>query len=891
MSAKKKLDISPRAFHLFIGILLSLFSLVLIVDMGVVSRALSFPFKYVFGLGAYLIYLILLINGFCYIFLDHRLIFKRKIRNPAIVIFFIAFLVLASLIATKDSSQIILGSGNGTDGTHNFFHEFNERFFDNSNNGYFYRGFVSSLTLTTTKLGGGILGFSLTAIINLLGTTVTYIISISFLVIGVLLFFLPTIIGVIKSQMEKQGLAVGEDEEKTAVKTAPKKSESKPKKKKTPQRVSNIDVISTASSLPEEERSTQNRTEVSTSIYSSSESATYDSSYYQPNGAFVPARFITSTDPNSAEEVAATPRVERSITSSVPTTSAPREVVVEEEPQVVESKPSTPRVEQMDLFEEEEEVDTSLAATQHVHNEPVAVPKDPISLIPDASPRLKFIPPSADELLNDYEDNEEEREQNVAVAEQRRLVINKTFESFGVGARCVSYTIGPAVTRFNIEYDYNVSVNQVKRVVSDIAVRLGGETGTRFEQIVAGQAYSGLEVPNPYTTSVPFKEVVKGLPDPVKHASAVGFGKNISGDVITADFVTFPHMLLAGTTGSGKSVFIHSLIMTLIMRNSPDDLKLVLIDPKQVEMNMYEDLSHLLTPIIGNAEKARTVMNKLCDEMERRNGIFKPVRVTNIKSYNEWAEKNNKERLPYIFVIFDEYADCHDVCKDIEIPIRRLAQKARSAGIHILLATQRPSVDVVTGTLKGNLPTHVALLTASATDSMVILGEGGAETLLGRGDMLIQVPGFSRGGSIRVQSPYVADDEIKRVVEYLVTNYPVKYDPQYDIEEEAASAASSISATMSASNDSNEDELYAAVKEWAMSQDYASMSRIQREFSIGFNRAGRLFKRLQDDGIVASKPDTASSAKGCRVLVKSDKFGDGSSENNDEVEEIIDTAE
>lgn len=882
MRTKKKLNISPRAFHLFIGIFLIALGVVLSINMGVVGRALSFPFLYLFGVGAYFIYLLFFVYGFCYIFLDSPLKVKRFIRVPAVIIAFIAFLALTTLIITEKDLLLVLGSGANSEGTaQNFFNGFNKVIFGAKTlrgEGYFGDGFLD--IFQSNHFGGGILGYLFVALFNMIGKVAGYAITISTLILALLIFLLPTIILIIKKQMARQGVPVGDDEEVSESLTKKvKKKKQEPKKPNN--RITNIDVISSASEIPDEPQPS-NSIETTTSGFTS-EAPGYDSSYYQPNGTFVPARFRTSTEPAVVEEVAPVPEA-KPVASEVERRR--EEPVMGETPVVA---PATPKVEQMDLFEDEiiDEEDTSLAATEHVYSEPVAVPKDPLAAIPDATPRLKFIPPSLD-LLNDYEENEEEKEKNIEVANQRVIVINKTFESFGVGAKCVSYTIGPSVTRFNIEYDFNVSVNQVKRVVSDIALRLGGETGTRFEQIVAGQAYSGLEVPNPFTTTVPFKEVLSGLPDPVKHPSAVGFGKNISGNVITADFVTFPHMLLAGTTGSGKSIFIHSLIMTLIMRNSPDDLKLVLIDPKQVEMNMYDGLPHLLTPIIGQAEKARTVMNKLCDEMERRNGMFKPVRVTNIKAYNEWADKNGKQKLPYIFVVFDEYADCHDVCKDIELPVRRLAQKARSAGIHILLATQRPSVDVVTGTLKGNLPTHVALLTASSTDSTVILGEGGAETLLGRGDMLIQVPGFSRGGSIRVQSPFVADGEINAVVTYLIDNYPCKYDPEYDIEEEAASTAQAITSNIPNSADANEDELYEAVKEWAMSQDYASMSRIQREFSIGFNRAGRLFKRLQDEGIVAAKPDSASSAKGCRVLVKANKF---SGDDDSSTEEEINTAD
>ena len=594
MPSKKKLEISKRSFTLFIGILLCLFSIMLILNVGYVARAISFPFLYVFGFGAYLLYLLFFINGFCLIFLDHPLLFRRKIRIPGLLFAFLGIIILITIIATKNDPLLVLGSGGSNQ--RNFFNAFNDVVFKNINGGYFKEGFLD--VFSSNHFGGGIFGYLLTALLNQLGQVTGYIVSITLIVIGVLLILLPTVLLIVKTQMEKQGLPVKEDEElKGSKKPSPKK---KPRRnnKNDDNRITNIDIISSASELDEED----NHSNTSSSVFISSDSPNnYDNpSYYQSNGTFIPARFITSMDipdnshPEPSEPVKETPVVpvlneekNNPYAPHIDETPIIKDEIFEEAP----VNPAPSKVEQMNLFESEAEPDTSLAATQQTYSEPVAIPKDPLSIIPDASPRLKFVPPSL-ELLNDYEQDESKMEENIKVAEQRVIVINKTFEHFKVGARCIGYTIGPSVTRFNIEYDYNVSITAVKRIIPDVAMRLGGLTSARFEQIVAGETFSGLEVPNPHTITVSFKGILQELPDASKNPSAVGFGKNISGKTIYSDFVGFPHMLLAGTTGSGKSIFIHSLIMTFIMRNSPDDLKLVLIDPKQVEMNMYEGLPH-----------------------------------------------------------------------------------------------------------------------------------------------------------------------------------------------------------------------------------------------------------------------------------------------------------
>ena len=461
-------------------------------------------------------------------------------------------------------------------------------------------------------------------------------------------------------------------------------------------------------------------------------------------------------------------------------------------------------------------------------------------------------------------------------------MINSIFQDFGIGATCVGYVVGPSVTNFKIKYESNVTVKSVNNIIQDISVRLGG-VAARFEGIVEGTHYSGIEVSNIVSTPVSFKEVYENLPDSKKKPLAVGFGKNIEGHIISADFAEFPHVLVAGTTGSGKSIFIHSIICTLIMRNSPDDLKLVLIDPKQVEMASYRDIPHLLCPVITDTKKAKGLMDKLVAEMNDRYALFEENVVRSITEYNELAAESGKEKLPYIVVIIDEYADLVQVCKDISAPVVSIAQKARAAGIHMLISTQRPSTDVITGVIKGNLPTRVALSVSSPVDSTTVLGVGGAETLCGKGDMLVSSPLVSRVGPVRLQGCYIKPKEMRYIIGYLKEHYPVEYDPKYlNLEEEATKDGEDFvnSPAFSFDGDEDEEKKYRSVKEWVMSNKYMSMSRIQRECGVGFNRAGRFFKRLQDEGVIGTEPD---GNKGCPVLTNDAYYDNDSVVTSDEL--------
>ena len=480
---------------------------------------------------------------------------------------------------------------------------------------------------------------------------------------------------------------------------------------------------------------------------------------------------------------------------------------------------------------------------------------------PRANLVKNYIFPSID--LLETSKNEDTTAANEESCKERTEIINKALANYKVGAEVISHVVGPSVTRYDLQTNDDVSVNSVKNYITDLQVRLGGVM-MRFEAIVAGKSTSGLEIPNKHRINVSLKEVLESMPIDQKHKLLVPFGKSISGDVLFADLADFPHMLVAGTTGSGKSIFVHATIVSLIMRCKPEELKLVMVDPKKVEMSYYEDIPHLLCPVISDVSKTLLCFNKLVDEMERRYNLFQANRVRDIKGFNAYAKTKDLQPLPYIVVFIDEYADLIESCKELRTPVVRLVQKARAAGIHLVIATQRPSVNVIDGVIKGNVSTRVALMCASSVDSMTVIGEGGAEKLLGNGDMLIDCPLISRAYKPRVQGCFVSETEILRVCDFLREHYQPQFDPAFmnlqPVVEEKSFDEPEVQKIDKAQTD---EEAYQKIKQDATHREYFSISYITRTYGMGYSRAGKMFTRLQKEGIVAASGD----ARGCKVLV------------------------
>lgn len=435
--------------------------------------------------------------------------------------------------------------------------------------------------------------------------------------------------------------------------------------------------------------------------------------------------------------------------------------------------------------------------------------------------------------------------------ERNKKVLDETFANFGVDARVVNANLGPAVTKYEIQPGKGVKVNKVVSLADDIALALAAKD-IRMEAPIPGKNLIGLEVPNAEVSMVSFREVVEASYKSRQKLLEVPLGKNISGQIELADLSKMPHLLIAGATGSGKSVGINTIITSLLLKAKPNEVKLMMIDPKMVELSIYNEIPHMLTPVVTKPKKAAQALNKVVQEMERRYELFAASGTRNMAGYNEFVKKKNEttdesyQSLPYIVVIVDELADLMMVAsKDVEAAITRLAQMARAAGIHMILATQRPSVDVITGTIKANVPSRIAFAVSSGTDSRTILDSNGAEKLLGRGDMLFLPMGANKPS--RVQGAYITDEEVQAVVDFVTDQQEANYVEEMIPDDKPNQAA-----------EEPDDELYAEAVQLVVDMQTASASYLQRRFRIGYNRAARLIDDMEARGVVGpsegSKP-------------------------------------
>ena len=444
---------------------------------------------------------------------------------------------------------------------------------------------------------------------------------------------------------------------------------------------------------------------------------------------------------------------------------------------------------------------------------------------------------------------------NKISAEKRLEKINELFQEFKIGATAISYTIGPSCTRYNVKMNPGVKVNVLSSIQNELAIRLEGNKTVRLELVVEGRDTSSIEVGNAKASSVSYYECFKTLPSKVteKDRLLVPLGKGIEGNVVTVSLDELPHLLVAGTTGSGKSVFINSIITTLLMRNKPDELKLMLIDPKKVEFSKFADLPHLLCPVISEALDGKNALKKLVEEMERRYTLF----LTNgkgsskLSEYNDLAESYGYEKLPNIVMICDEFSDfMSEHGKEIEPLIKRLAQKARACGIYLIICTQRPSVNVITGDIKAVIPSRIGLLVPQVNDSRTILDEGGAESLLGYGDMLCRIP--RHNSLVRVQGANIQNSEIIAICNFIRNQSQVEYDDNFtnlNVMEDYGMVAS-----FDGINRREKDVLHETVKRYVIENQIASTSKLQSAFGIGYGRADHILNCLQDEGVLGKAP-------------------------------------
>ncbi|MGG5178152.1 DNA translocase FtsK [Bacillus sp. MM09(2025)] len=430
--------------------------------------------------------------------------------------------------------------------------------------------------------------------------------------------------------------------------------------------------------------------------------------------------------------------------------------------------------------------------------------------------------------------------------------LEKTFQSFGVKAKVTQVHLGPAVTKYEVYPDVGVKVSKIVNLSDDLALALAAKD-IRIEAPIPGKSAIGIEVPNAEIAMVSLKEVLESKQNDRPNAKLlIGLGRNISGEAVLAEMNKMPHLLVAGSTGSGKSVCINGIITSILMRAKPHEVKMMMIDPKMVELNVYNGIPHLLAPVVTDPKKASQALKKVVSEMERRYELFSHTGTRNIEGYNDYIKRMNQSEeakqpeLPYIVVIVDELADLMMVASsDVEDSITRLSQMARAAGIHLIIATQRPSVDVITGVIKANIPSRIAFSVSSQTDSRTILDMGGAEKLLGRGDMLFLPVGANK--PVRVQGAFLSDEEVEHVVDHVITQQKAQYQEEMIPTEETQDQLTAV-----------DDDLYDEAVELIIGMQTASVSMLQRRFRIGYTRAARLIDAMEERGVVGpyegSKP-------------------------------------
>ena len=480
----------------------------------------------------------------------------------------------------------------------------------------------------------------------------------------------------------------------------------------------------------------------------------------------------------------------------------------------------------------------------------------------EVKPNTNYRLPSINLLKTVKNVNSKENEQ---VAKENIQKLEEVLKVFEVSGKIVQVNIGPTVTQYELDLKAGTKVNKLLGIQREIALAMAAKD-VRIQAPIPGKNTIGIELPNKVNASVSFKEVLSSMPEVnEKTLLAVGLGKDIMGKVKWCEINATPHLLVAGSTGSGKSVCINCIIASILMRTKPDQVKLVLVDPKKVEFSMYEGVPHLLSPVVTDPKKASIALKNIVLEMERRYELLEHTKNKNIVGYNKFCETHPEyQKLPYIVVIIDELADLMLVAaKEVEDSIMRITQMARAAGIHLIVATQRPSTDIITGVVKANIPSRISFAVSSQIDSRTILDMGGAEKLLGKGDMLFLPMGESI--PMRVQGAFVSEEEIEKLVNYTISQQKANYDNTLTVDRSAGSDASSSSGGDDyVSSDDYDDPIYNEVVDFAVSAGKISASLIQRKFRLGYNRAARIIDLLEERGIIG--PPNGSKPR--EVLVK-----------------------
>ena len=459
----------------------------------------------------------------------------------------------------------------------------------------------------------------------------------------------------------------------------------------------------------------------------------------------------------------------------------------------------------------------------------------------------------------------EKKTNNGDFLNKTKIALEKVLADFQIHGKVVEIHEGPTVTQFEVEIASGTKVSRITSIYKEIALALAAKD-VLIQAPIPGKSTVGIEIPNSTPRSVPIREVLENVPSNMENAKILfSLGKDIMGRNCCADMSKMPHLLVAGSTGSGKSVCINSFIASILLKMRPDECKLVLVDPKKVELSNYNGIPHLMCPVVSDPKKASIALQKIVAEMEHRYDLFSEKNVKNISGYNEWVEKQNtaagaviEKKMPFIVVIIDELADLMLVAaKEVEDSIMRITQMARAAGIHLIVATQRPSTDVITGVVKANIPSRISFAVASQIDSRTILDMGGAEKLLGKGDMLYLPMG--ENAPIRIQGNFISDEETQRLIDYVSKEQVAQYDNTL-----TEGTPDHMAAGADFEKEEYDDPLYNEIVDFAIETGKISASLVQRRFKVGYNRAARIIDLLEERGIIG--PQNGSKPR--EVLVK-----------------------
>ena len=551
---------------------------------------------------------------------------------------------------------------------------------------------------------------------------------------------------------------------------------------------------------------------------------------------------------------------------------------------IKESNPIKSMFEEVEDDETEEKIESNVKIADHNDNKIIVHDIKELTPVKEQPKEVEAEKPALVETNKNYtlpsiellsKGSANKKATDHSLVQKNIEALEKVLRDFGINGKVVEVNIGPTVTQYELSIPSGTRVSRILTINKEIALALA-KKDVRIQAPIPGKSTVGIEMPNEAAQMVTLRETLEAMPSKTKdHPLAAALGKDIMGKVRYCDIDKTPHLLVAGATGSGKSVCINDIIISILMRSRPDEVKLILVDPKKVELGIYNGVPHLLTPVVTDPRKASMALKKAVSEMERRYEVFEESKTKNITNYNAMIEKKNEKlsddekmaKMPYIVVIVDELADLMLVAgKEVEDSIMRITQMARAAGIHLIIATQRPSTDVITGLIKANIPSRISFAVSSSIDSRTILDMVGAEKLLGKGDMLFLPMGESQPE--RIQGAFVDEGEISKIVDYVCAQQAASYDSSFTNLEAVDSEIKN--STVSGDVEEYDDPLYNDIVEFVISTGKASASLLQRKFKLGYNRAARIIDLLEERGIIG--PQNGSKPR--EVLVKFETEGD-----------------